>query len=887
MTTTPDSVLVISVIAAFFSVFRFAVNLVSLATNTAEEIEQQTNATSSSLDESRSSTKSRSSLRQGTTKKNKQESNGNTSTSNANFRPISVNDLAGIEGDEQGEGEDVQLLSKGQVMLSYASLVIQLLFFIYFVTMTVLVSTSTASSSSELIQNVIYNGIPLGAAAVGTFFNLLTSKLDQQRKFFSSLQRLFYILYTLITTLGIIVYIATTKATPPPSILDYVTLGIFLVYTILAFIENKVFPSTTDLQSSTNNDSTPRKKKHLGRSLLKILKPYFWPKATPNASATLNRTRAIMTWVCVVSSRTCQVISPIYLGKASTALTRMDYATVGRNAAIFCTLQFASIFLRECQSLVYLRVAQAAFIQLSELSFHHLHSLSLDWHLKKKLGETIRSMDRGILSCDTLMKYLFLWLVPAVGECILVCIIFATYFDYLPLAFSIFTFVFVYITWTIVVTLWRKRFRKAVAKSDNDWHDICTDSLINFETVKYFTAEDYEISRFSNSIKEYQNSSVNVQASLSLLNITQAVLMQVCLGTGLVLAAYGIKKRNDCCMSNGCDDGNSPCCTNLASEGICSGMEIGDFVAVLTYTLNLFMPLNFLGSVYNAIVMAMVDLRNLSELLSEEPDLADAPDAIDMPVSNTIDPDIAAEFNNVAFKYPSQAEGQGLTGVSFKMKRGTTTAIVGSTGAGKTTISRLLFRFYDVSSGSVKVNGVDVKQLTQKSLRQAIGVVPQSTSMFNDTLQENIRYGKRDATMEELDKVAESAQILDFIRTLPEGWDTVIGDRGLKLSGGEKQRTAIARCLLKDPPFVVLDEATSALDTVTENSIQEALDALGSHRTCLVIAHRLTTVKKADNIVVLGDGVVIEQGTHDELLQNEGKYHEMWNMHEQDNTAED
>eukprot|EP00979_Chaetoceros_neogracilis_P012861 scaffold3520_cov250-Chaetoceros_neogracile.AAC.2 len=367
-------------------------------------------------------------------------------------------------------------------------------------------------------------------------------------------------------------------------------------------------------------------------------------------------------------------------------------------------------------------------------------------------------------------------------------------------------------------------------------------------------------------------------ASLSLLNITQMILMQTCLATALVLSAYGIKSRFECCNDNGCAGGDNlvECCSKLG--GTCGGLEIGDFVAVLTYTLNLFGPLNFLGSVYNAVVMAMVDLRNLSELLAEEPDLADATDAIELPRTNDKESDIAVEFDNVIFRYPSQADGQGLTGVSFKMKRGTTTAIVGTTGAGKTTISRLLFRFYDVLGGAVKVNGVDVRTVTQKSLREMIGVVPQATSMFNDTLKSNILYGKRDATDEELDKVAESAQLINFIRDLPEGWETVVGDRGLKLSGGEKQRTAIARCLLKDPPFVVLDEATSALDTVTENSIQQALDVLGDERTCLVIAHRLGTIRNADNIIVLGDGIVLEQGTHDELLGSNGKYAEMWNM---------
>lgn len=513
---------------------------------------------------------------------------------------------------------------------------------------------------------------------------------------------------------------------------------------------------------------------------------------------------------------------------------------------------------------MYLKVAQAAFIQLSETVFVHLHQLSLDWHLTKKLGEVMRSMDRGIAACDTLMKYLFLWLIPALTECLVVCIIFATYFHYAPLALCVFYFVWIYIVWTILVTLWRKKYRKAVVKSDNEWHDRATDSLVNFETVKvrwkngyrldarfevvgknltkmclrvqYFTGEEYERKRFGESISRYQAGSVAVQASLSFLNISQRVILQVCLGLALSLSALGIKQRIDCCIDHGCDSGVSSCCQAIDNK-TCPGMQVGDFVAVLTYTIQLFQPLNFLGSVYNAIVMAMVDLTNLSELLAESPDVTDAPDALPLPKTNKDDEDLAVEFDNVVFRYPTQSSNSGLKGVTFKMKRGTTTAIVGPTGksecltilcvppisklnscelcvftgAGKTTISRLFFRFYDVLGGAVKVNGMDVRMVTQKSLRGSIGVVPQSAIMFNDTMRENMRYGRRDATQAELEQAARDAQLLDFIESLDDGWDTVVGDRGLKLSGGEKQRAAIARCLLKDPPFVLLDEATSAL----------------------------------------------------------------------------
>jgi len=792
---------------------------------------------------------------------------------------VNTNDTNANGTEHNGSDEDGRSVELGferspaEKMLSNISCSFQLATFVFFLTMTVL---NGKGDSLDAINNVVYSAIPLGASAVGLFFGLWVALRDFRRERFASAQRLFYVFSTAITMLGNIMVVASPPdtSTGGSTSIDYVIMAFLIAYFLLSLIESKVF----EYPKNTDSEATAEKKSHLGKALVLILKPYFWPEAT-STSALLNRTRAILTWVCVIASKACSLTSPIFLGKASTALAQFDYKECARNAILFSVIQFFSTFFKECQSLIYLKVAQAAFVQLSEVAFFHLHSLSLDWHLRKKLGEVIRSMDRGILACDTLMKYLFLWMVPAVAECILVCIIFASYFDYLPLALTMFSFVFIYMTWTIVVTLWRKKFRKSVAKSDNDWHDKCTDSLINFETVKFFTAEKYEIERFSDSVKEFQSSSVNVMASLSLLNITQMIMMQTCLATVLVLAAYGIKSRFDCCIEKGdCDPTNDliACCSKLG--GTCAGLQIGDFVAVLTYTLNLFGPLNFLGSVYNAVVMAMVDLRNLSELLAEEPDLADAPDAIELPRSNADDPDIAVEFDNVIFRYPSQGDDQGLTGVSFKMKRGTTTAIVGTTGAGKTTISRLLFRFYDVLGGAVKVNGVDVRATTQKSLREQIGVVPQSTSMFNDTLKSNVLYGKHDATDEELDKVAESAQLVDFIRSLPDGWETMVGDRGLKLSGGEKQRTAIARCLLKDPPFVVLDEATSALDTVTENSIQQALDVLGDERTCLVIAHRLGTIRNADNIIVLGDGVVLEEGTHDELLANNGQYSIMWNM---------
>ncbi|KAL7469682.1 hypothetical protein ACHAXS_009936 [Conticribra weissflogii] len=691
--------------------------------------------------------------------------------SNAAGTGIASNTAADIEtAGEIEDDEDDEPKTKLESSIPSISLIIHLILFGYFLSATILTSTSTNETRPEY-ANAIYDGIPLGCAAVTVFFGIVLNLRDFQRKRFSSFQRGLYSISALILLVGCIVLIALPPAdggSSEPTQVDIASLAVLIIYALLAIAEGRIcrHPRVTTKEG--------KKAKLNKRALLTILKPYFWPDATAT-SATLNRIRAITTWICVGLSKACSLAAPILLGRASTALTRGDYDYAIRYAVFYSLTQFASSTCKEMQSLVYLKVAQAAFVQLSEVSFNHLHSLSLDWHLRKKLGEVIRSMDRGIAACDNLMKYLFLWLFPAIAECLLVTIIFASYFDYFPLAVTIFFFVFTYITWTILVTLWRKKFRKQVAKSDNDWHDKCTDSLVNFETVKYFTAEEYEKKRFGASVEKYQSGSVNVQASLSFLNISQQMMLQGCLATSLSLAVISIRDRQNCCISAGCTDGNSNCCSDLSD--ICPGLEIGDFVSVLTYTINLFMPLNYLGSVYNMIVMSMVDLANLSELLAEHPDVVDAPDAVDLPAKNQEDPDVVVEFDNVRFHYPTQPDTKGLKGLSFKMKRGTVTAVVGPTGEGKTTVSRLLFRFYDVLGGAVKINGIDARSLKQKSLRGSIGVVPQNTSLFNDTLKNNIKYSRQDATDEEILQVIRDAQLSNFIESLPEGWDTMVGDR--------------------------------------------------------------------------------------------------------------
>lgn len=710
------------------------------------------------------------------------------------------------------------------------------------------------------------------SAVLITGTELMLMWRDPQKQRYGRTARFFHVASAWILWTSFAFEYTMTKSTVP---LAWGMLAAATLQLVLSIVDACFSNVPREDTTAPTDDESSKKSSLSTQHFMALLRPYFWPDATVEDTAFMNRLRAVLTWVCVAGSKVCTLVSPLFLGWASTALAHADYPLAIYYSFGYAVISWTGNALKEAQSLVYLKVAQAAYVQLAVAAFGHLHSLSLDWHLRKKMGLVLRSMSRGIIAADALMKYLFLWLLPALVECISVCLIFATYFSYLPLAVTVFYFVFVYTVWTILVTLWRKKFRKQLVQSDNEMEDRFVDSMLNFETVKFFTAEDYEKERFANAVARYQTGSVHVQSSLSFLNMSQQVILKLCLAAALALTVHAIQLRQDCCLLEaGCESMLSDCCL----ESHCGGMQVGDFVAVLTFVNQLFGPLNFLGSVYNSIVMALIDLTSMSELLAESPDVTDAPDALRLPKTNASDPDIAVEFDNVSFHYPTQPSGNGLKGLSFQMKRGTTTAIVGPTGAGKTTVSRLLFRFYDTLEGAVKVNGVDVRTVTQHSLRGAMGVVPQTASLFNDTLAANILYGSRQATREQLFQAASDAQLMPFIESLSDKWDTLVGDRGLKLSGGEKQRVAIARCLLKNPDFVLLDEATSALDTLTENSVQEALDRLGQHRTVLVIAHRLGTIRNADQIIVLKDGVAAEIGTHDELMRKQGLYADMWNM---------
>eukprot|EP00446_Apocalathium_sp_SHHI-4_P004493 CAMPEP_0177176972 /NCGR_PEP_ID=MMETSP0367-20130122/13545_1 /TAXON_ID=447022 ORGANISM="Scrippsiella hangoei-like, Strain SHHI-4" /NCGR_SAMPLE_ID=MMETSP0367 /ASSEMBLY_ACC=CAM_ASM_000362 /LENGTH=843 /DNA_ID=CAMNT_0018623529 /DNA_START=80 /DNA_END=2608 /DNA_ORIENTATION=+ len=594
---------------------------------------------------------------------------------------------------------------------------------------------------------------------------------------------------------------------------------------------------------------------------LKVLKPYFWPSTGTWKEVTMNRARASMTWFFVGLSKVCNLISPIFLGSATNeiaALLKGDGShevTTGItvNLVMYAAMVLLSKILKEAQSLVYIKVQQAAYIEIADTTFAHLHSLSVDWHVRKKGGNVIRSIDRGVAAAQNTMQYCFLNLVPTLAEAVAVTLIFIFKFKNARLAVFVGLNLYLYGYATIKITLWRKRFREATTKNDNESHDRLLDSLVNYETVKYFTAEEYEREEYTSIIRKFQKFSMATQQSLSFLNILQQLIVNFALGGGMILATQKV----------------------LEEHG-----SLGDFVAVNVYIINVFTPLNFLGTIYNMVVNALVDMKNFGQLLAEPSDIKDEPHAPHADMAPKAGVPII-EFRDVRFQYDKQPLSRGIKGVSFKVERGKSVALVGTSGAGKTTVTRLLFRFYDVTGGQVLLNGQDVRKITQHSLREAIGMVPQDTVMFNAPISHNIRYGLiskgREISHAQVEKAAKQAQLDVFVEQQPLGYETVVGERGLKLSGGEKQRLAIARCFLKDPPIVVLDEATSALDSATEQRVQQALEVLSNERTVIAIAHRLSTIKHFNEILVFENGEVIERGTHTELMATTGsRYSDMW-----------
>ncbi len=498
--------------------------------------------------------------------------------------------------------------------------------------------------------------------------------------------------------------------------------------------------------------------------------------------------------------------------------------------------------LNQLRDALFARVGQHAVRQLAFRTFTHMHKLSLRFHLERRTGGLSRIIERGTKGIETIVRFTILNTAPTILEFALTAIVFAYAYGWSYVAI-IACVVWLYSWFTVRASDWRINIRRDMNQSDNEANTKAIDSLLNFETVKYFGNEEMEATRFDASMKRYESAATRTWTSLGWLNFGQGLIF----GTGMTIVMV------------------------MSALEVQSGKQtIGDFVFINVMLMQLSVPLNFIGFVYREIRQGLTDIEQMFDLLGVEEEIVDAPDAATLQVSDGV-----IRFDNVDFSY--DAERKILKGLDFEVPAGQTFAIVGPSGAGKSTISRLIYRFYDVTGGRITIDGQDVRAVTQKSLRAAVGMVPQDTVLFNDTVRYNIRYGRPDATDEEVEAVARLAQIHDFILELPDGYDAMVGERGLKLSGGEKQRVSIARTLLKGPPILILDEATSALDTMTEQDIQAALKLVSQDRTTLVIAHRLSTVVDADQIIVLGEGSIVERGTHAELLEFGGVYSSMWN----------
>jgi len=729
---------------------------------------------------------------------------------------------------------EVSPMAYFEIFLTKTSIVIQLALFVYFV-----ISSFLDDSPDE-------PWLPIASPvfAIGAFLVLC----DMKRNRFGFFQRSFNV------ASAIMVWVSSVVAYPSPLIWQINSLLFVYIFFTLSESFFIRYPEGDDI------------------SYLKILrivadlsKPYLWPSnnsgvETSSEPAVLsNRIRVCSVWAVITLGRLCNVASPLLLARSAVALmTEENYDDAIKFALMYCALEFYGYAAYESCAILLPKVENTAHVELAEMAFSHVYSLGYDWHKTKNLDHVIRDVDDGITAWNTLMKYLLGNIIPFVGEVLAVCLILTLYFSNWQLAVVLFYSIFLYIVWTIVLEIWRRNNRNTSDEADqkkDNWPKSTIDSAPDFETVKYFCGEKFESKRYGEAVKRNQSNSNFAESVNSFRNISQRLIFLICLGATLVLSVIGIKNKE---------------------------LDIGGFVAALLYVIHLFHSLEYLDSVSSGVSAAFVHLLNLVSILALQHDVVDAPDAVTLDTLPTAswENEYAIEFNKVHFNYPSQPIEEGLKGISFKVKRGTTTAIVGEEGAGKTTMKRLLCRFFDIKRGCVKVNGLDIRGITQESLRDSIGVVPQAANVFNETIKSNVAYGRLHHTavsQEELDEAANEAQLSAFIDTLDERWETIVD--GDKLSDCEKQRMAIARCLLKHPPIVLLDNATSGLEAEMESKVQESLDRLCQKRSVLVITDKLNTIRNVNNIVFLKNGEVVEQGTHDELMgRRNGQYAKMWKL---------
>ena len=601
-------------------------------------------------------------------------------------------------------------------------------------------------------------------------------------------------------------------------------------------------PHSTALPRSAASERAARRRREW--RVVPMLLPYLWEF----------KWRVVVALIFLTTAKLANVGVPLVLKEVVDSLDASRAVLVLPLALLLAygVLRLSTTLFAELRDVVFVRVTQRAIRRIALTVFGHLHSLSLRFHLERQTGGVSRDIERGTRGISTLLSYMLFSIIPVILEFALVAVVLFAKFDWRFVAVT-FVAIALYILFTVLITEWRMEIRRRANELDSKANTRAIDSLLNYETVKYFNNEAYEARRYDENLRMYEAAAVKNEASLGLLNIGQSFIIAIAVTVLMILAA----------------------------EGVVGGtLTLGDLVLINGLLIQLYIPLNFLGMVYREIKQALIDMDRMFRLLEENREIEDRPDAVPLPGGPA-----EIRFEHVDFRYEPQR--QILHDVTFEVPAGSKVAVVGASGSGKSTLARLLFRFYDVSDGRIVVNGIDTRDVQQSSLRAAIGIVPQDTVLFNDTIYYNIQYGRPDATLDEVHAAAQAAHIHHFIIGLPEKYETRVGERGLKLSGGEKQRVAIARALLKQPRILIFDEATSALDSKSEQAIQAELDRIAHGHTTLVIAHRLSTIMDADQILVMEHGRIVERGTHQALLAQDGVYAQMWALQQQEDAERD